>query len=78
MADRIDPCLRCHLPDCDDNAPDCGLRVALRRYYAHRRNNRPIPEEDRRAYSLAWREIYQIPWKDKKAAQRAAEQAGAL
>lgn len=67
---RLDPCLICELPDCDDTAKGCGLRVALRRYYACRRNNLPISDDVRREYSLAWREIYHIPWRDKKSTEK--------
>ena len=78
MAEKIQhPCFECTLPDCDDTAFECGLRVALRVYDAHRKKRQPISDEDRRRYSIAHRALIVLPWKERKAAERAGERTGA-
>ncbi len=52
------PCLSCPLPDCDDTANGCALRVALRAYKRLQWAGQPIPDGLKRAYGIAYAELY--------------------
>lgn len=78
MAEKIQhPCFECSLPDCDDKAKACALRMALNRYDNCRRKGLPISEQIRQQYTIAWRELYMLAKREREAMRRQAEQAGA-
>lgn len=42
---KLDPCLSCQLPDCDEGSPRCGLKIARNRYEGLRNARKHIPDE---------------------------------
>lgn len=52
------PCFDCRLPDCDDKAAGCNLRIVLRKTNAMRRLGQPIPPDLKQSASKAWTELY--------------------
>lgn len=71
------PCFSCSLPDCDERADGCALRKAIRQYDNLQRRKLPIPEDVRRRYRIAWRELYQ-PAKLERIARDRAEKKQAI
>lgn len=66
------PCFTCRLSDCDERADGCALRQALRQYDNLSRRKLPIPDDLKRRYRIAWRELYQ-PAKLERIARDRAE-----
>ena len=63
------PCFSCRLPDCDERSDRCALCQALRQYDYLSRHKRPVPDDVKARYRIAWRELYH-PAKLERAAEK--------
>lgn len=54
----VDPCPTCPLAECDDKAPGCPLRQAIRDYEWHQRRGIPASPELKARKAFAYQTLY--------------------